>query len=50
MAGITDEEEDGEFEVKPDDLGEGSSGNEEMDSVTESIVVQLQEEKPKSKK
>jgi colicin import membrane protein len=47
---LSDAEEDGEFEIKHDDLGEASSGNEEMDSVTESIVVQLQEEQPKSKK
>lgn len=38
---MEEEDEDGEFEVAPEDLGEGSSGNEEMDSVTESIVVQL---------
>ena len=38
----SDEEEDGEFEIKPEDIPGSSASDDEMESVTESIVVQLQ--------
>lgn len=46
----SDEEEDGEFEIKPEDIPGSSASDEEMDSVTESIVVQIQQETKKAAK
>ena len=37
----SDEEEDGEFEIKPEDIPGSSASDDEMETVTESIVVQL---------